>query len=88
MTTSAEILEIPKCSVCSQPHSYTLEVERATVMGMRLEPMEDSGPVRFTKLFTCPVQDKTFQAAFTLWGSPGDKITSISNGGMIDAEPL
>ena len=74
-----ETISIENCPLCGKKHIYNLDVERSYVIKM-LTPNnigEDQKPVRFTRIFYCPIQDKEFQGTLTLYDSSSDRIKSV-----------
>ena len=85
MAVTVEQLVLAKCPVCGDPHDFTLEVRRDTIVGVT-EGKSGGGKLNFTRLFTCPKEDKTFQATFSLMQAADEVIVVVSGGADFDAE--
>jgi hypothetical protein len=83
-----EKLEIPKCPICGEKHTYRLEVERTYIIKIFTDKdlREAPRPVKFTRIFICPTKNEKFQASFILYDSSNDRIKSVTVGGVIEDE--
>jgi len=87
-----ETLEIPDCPICKGKHTYELKVERIFVLkAIRMTDFrEDLGekpqPVRFTRMFICPVKNVKFQGSFSLYQTSDSKIKSVKVDGILENE--
>jgi len=86
-----EKLEIPKCPLCGEKHTYRLEVERTYVIkyiqiSTNNDLRETPKPVKFTRIFVCPTKNEKFQASFILYDGSNDRIKSVTVGGVIEDE--
>ena len=75
---SEEVLTLD-CPLCTNPHRYTLAVERSVVLGfMYGDPQRHDVP--FQRLFVCPVTSQKYQANFMLTETADSRIRSVSVG--------
>jgi hypothetical protein len=83
-----EMLEIPDCPICGGKHIYKLEVERTFVIKLMNigDSEERPQPVRFTRIFVCPVRNEKFQASFKLYQTSDSIIKSVKVEGVIENE--
>jgi hypothetical protein len=77
------ILKI-KCPLCGKSHEYKLLVERDLVFGLRSSTPPPANLSKFTRLFTCPNKDTTFQATITLEETDDSHIESVEVEGLVE----
>ena len=83
-----ENLEITNCPLCGGKHIYKLKVERTyfnkmlTVGDLRERPQ----PVRVTRMFICPVKDKSFQASIVLYQTSSEETEQVTVEGVVEDE--
>jgi|RhiMetdeSRZDD1v2_1073273.scaffolds.fasta_scaffold323753_1 hypothetical protein len=66
-TTKQTTITIRKCPLCGKSHPYDAVVTTSNMQFVRMPP-----PKEFTRLFTCPVKNETFQATITLAATTTD----------------
>jgi hypothetical protein len=68
-----------KCPLCQKEHSYSVKVESSLIMAM-LSPRASTQPREkcYTRLFTCPVESKQFQAQLTLSENILERINDVT----------
>jgi hypothetical protein len=79
MDIDIEILRIPNCPKCNEPHNYKLRVKRAHVIKMlTMNDMRERPVLRkYTRLFICPSKKENFQATISLQDTSNDRIESV-----------
>ncbi len=79
MSNDSKPITISNCPVCDGKHTYSLKVERSTVLKlMTLQDMQERPRrVHFTRIFTCPKELKDFQATFILYDTSSSRIKSV-----------
>jgi hypothetical protein len=85
MAQKDDTITIEKCPLCTNSHTYKLEIERSVIMydqalAMDHEPRKRS----FTRLFSCPLKNEDFQARFIVVEYVGRPIESIDVSGLAD----
>ena len=75
-------ITIENCPLCGSQHVYALAVDRSAVVALTEEKSETARTIEFTRLFTCPNKNATFQAKFILHDTPSDPIKSVTVGGL------
>jgi hypothetical protein len=78
MAEDTETIQI-ECPLCGKKHEYRLKVDRSTVMyQMRWFPAhEEKAVVHFTRFFTCPKLNESFQANLRMEQSFGTVINDV-----------
>jgi hypothetical protein len=85
--SSERLINISACPLCGLRHTYALAVKRSIVLeSLRSFSIETTLPRRFTRLFTCPTKDETFQADITLTDTSSDRIESVTVTGLAPDE--
>jgi len=75
-----ETITLENCPWCNGIHTYNLNVERSIVIKniIASDFNETKRPVRVTRIFICPKQDKEFQGTLTLYDTSSGRIKSIT----------
>ena len=81
-----ENIEIQNCPLCSKSHEYKLKVTRSTVLrrGFKQEFNDLKMESKYTRFFTCPIENKVFEATIVLSQTPGNRISEVSILGIKD----
>jgi hypothetical protein len=86
---TSEHLDVKGCPKCGGSHRFRLAVERSVILKFmtRMDTMDRSRRVRFTRLFTCPTKNEEFEATFVLTETSSDVISGVTAGGVDDDNP-
>jgi hypothetical protein len=73
------------CPHCRGQHIYSLEVSRSYYVGHLTHATPASDTIRFTRLFHCPIEDRDFQATFSMSQHFGTIINDVTVKGVSSA---
>jgi transcription elongation factor Elf1 len=84
MAIEEKYIEIPNCPLCGSNHVYKLKVERTHfIKSLTMDDLGEKQAVLITRIFTCPIKNRKFQATIVLYQSPGEKIEQVTVEGIV-----
>ena len=67
-----------KCPICEETHEYALKISKSYVLCQITSDMETSTKiVKVRRIFTCPTEDKEFQATLKIPQHFGEIINDV-----------